>query len=426
MPDISLPTRGEKPYDTKLNVAIQTINQAVDATSEVVAETAAVVETGRLSEPNLNATFVTGKVAARVADIIPAAGGSHFVPPASMLAGSVGASWYTANKALGDVFRVDSPTLVRYVNVRLGGGTGNYQVYVARLNAAHTGLYVLGASAITAAPSAGTNVRADLGGNVLLVPGDYAVVLWCSAITVLANHGISNDHAATRSSIEVNGVQAAGAAAGHTLTCNPATGRWVSHITVSGPESAPQVLSLLGDSITANPAWWTRGNLLAGSPFSGLHNHGVGGNNTTQMLARVGASLSTAPDVLHVMGGTNDVGQDVPTATSIANLTAMYDAAVAAGATLIRYTVPPRTHNNNSRRNLWHALNRWIRESAADWPGLVIDWAPVLSDPADPTGATPLASLFDDGVHPNDAGQKAMSDYWALRVGAEVQTKGAV
>jgi hypothetical protein len=47
VPEITLPVRGEKPYDVKLNAAIATINEAVDTTSAIVTE-------GRLSEAGLS------------------------------------------------------------------------------------------------------------------------------------------------------------------------------------------------------------------------------------------------------------------------------------------------------------------------------------------------------------------------------------
>lgn len=49
MPDIKLPSRGEKPYDTRLNAAIMEINQEVDRTAAELS--------GRLSEQALNATI---------------------------------------------------------------------------------------------------------------------------------------------------------------------------------------------------------------------------------------------------------------------------------------------------------------------------------------------------------------------------------
>lgn len=49
MPQINLPSRGEKPYDTRLNAAIMEINQEVDRTAAEV--------TGRLSGEALNATI---------------------------------------------------------------------------------------------------------------------------------------------------------------------------------------------------------------------------------------------------------------------------------------------------------------------------------------------------------------------------------
>lgn len=59
------------------------------------------------------------------------------------------------------------------------------------------------------------------------------------------------------------------------------------------------------------------------------------------------------------------------------------------------------------------AINRWIRTT--ERLDGVVDFAAVLADPADPTK---LAARFDfgDGLHPNDAGMRAMADAIDLRL----------
>jgi len=102
----------------------------------------------------------------------------------------------------------------------------------------------------------------------------------------------------------------------------------------------------LGDSLTAWPdtPWPTR--LGCGRPgLSGLiHNAGVPGNTTAQMRARLTKDVyDYKPNVLFVLGGTNDLGFGISGSVTIANLRAIIVGAKAHGITVIMLRRPGPT-----------------------------------------------------------------------------------
>ena len=67
---------------------------------------------------------------------------------------------------------------------------------------------------------------------------------------------------------------------------------------------------------------------------------GIAGQTTDQMQQRFATDvLAIAPDIVMILGGTNDIARDrTPT---VGNIAAMADAAAAAGVTVVIGTVPP-------------------------------------------------------------------------------------
>jgi acyl-CoA thioesterase-1 len=102
----------------------------------------------------------------------------------------------------------------------------------------------------------------------------------------------------------------------------------------------------LGDSLTAWPAdpWPSR--LDAVDPqLKLIRNAGVPGNVTAQMRARLSSDvLAYKPDVLFVMGGTNDIAQGYSQAAIIANLRAIITTAQAHGIHVFLLTIPPDSY----------------------------------------------------------------------------------
>lgn len=100
----------------------------------------------------------------------------------------------------------------------------------------------------------------------------------------------------------------------------------------------------MGDSLTAWPSespWPDR--LDKGDPnLRILNNAGVPGDTTADMRARFDRDvLAYKPNVVFILGGTNDQGHKVSQATTIANLKAMVVAAKSKGIRVFLMTIPP-------------------------------------------------------------------------------------
>lgn len=98
----------------------------------------------------------------------------------------------------------------------------------------------------------------------------------------------------------------------------------------------------MGDSLTQNYSTSTKiakfwpGQLATDLSADGYQvkaiNLGVSGNTTTQMLARIGAAtLNYEPIMGFILGGVNDPGNGISSATTTSNISAMVDSLIAAG-----------------------------------------------------------------------------------------------
>lgn len=161
-----------------------------------------------------------------------------------------------------------------------------------------------------------------------------------------------------------------------------------------------------GDSAHSREAWgWA--NLLSHGTLVRSGNGwsaGIGGEVTSQILARVGdvTGLLPKPHLCIVQGGTNDVLTSVPVATTKSNLVAMYDALEAAGIEPIACLIPP----SDTQPTRVVILNAWIAAYAA-YRGLrCLD---NYSENADPDG-TWRTGYSGDGTHPNATSARLMGE----------------
>jgi len=212
---------------------------------------------------------------------------------------------------------------------------------------------------------------------------------------------------------------------------------WIARVLVDRHPGAGPVIVALGDSITRGdgttvdrderyPDHLQRRLLAAGLDDAVVLNAGIGGNRL--LRGRVGPSMTDRfeRDVLaggeasHVLilAGTNDIalsamlGEERPTAAQIIDgLGGLAGRAARHGVRPVLGTITPfggcsleafRTDGNEDVRR---AVNEAIT-AQADWP--VVDFATALAAPDDPAR---LAPAFDsgDGVHPGDAGAKALA-----------------
>lgn len=174
--------------------------------------------------------------------------------------------------------------------------------------------------------------------------------------------------------------------------------------TATAEVATPEVtFSAVGDSVTeVNSPDFPAGQIGSDSWVSiagggGLSYKGgwaKGGATTKDMLNHVRA---VPADVLVILAGTNDIAQNVPFATSSANLGEI--ATIVGAPRVVACSIPPTKDpaaatNYNTRLQAFAAEKKW------EW----VDCSAGLRN-----GDTYNPSLTDDGVHPNLAGEKLIA-----------------
>jgi lysophospholipase L1-like esterase len=178
-----------------------------------------------------------------------------------------------------------------------------------------------------------------------------------------------------------------------------------------------QEVIVIGDSIdaggdddqSARPYWsgsvWSYTALYARGRFRLVRNEGIGGQSTTQMLARFETSVvNRKPGIVIIGGGRNDLNGGIATNVTRSNIEAMVKRAKAAGIHPVLHTMPPvdiagsgdfGTTDLNRAGTVAH--NAWLATLAASYGIELIDiwrlWA-------DPTTKGYQAGFTADGVHP--------------------------
>lgn len=156
-------------------------------------------------------------------------------------------------------------------------------------------------------------------------------------------------------------------------------------------------------------------------PLFTAYNMGVGGETTTEILARFAAALALGTEAVVVEGGINDIVAGDSEAVFLSNWTDMLDAVVGAGKTPVAMLLPPWTDATTARAETRDAWNVSLSALLAGYPTAKI---------ADPTAyiglyraGGPEGNLWDiraeydyDGLHLVSAGyaQTARAVYDAL------------
>lgn len=187
---------------------------------------------------------------------------------------------------------------------------------------------------------------------------------------------------------------------------------------------------LLGDSISAyaggpgsgtstiydSKGFWVWANTLLGNRLRLISNQGVAGETTAQILARVQTSvLDLGPQFVIVLAGTNDLTADVPAATIIANLQAIYLACVRAGIHVVAIPILPRTGLSGAQETVMRTVNAWIVDYARTIPRVsVCNMGAAIADPT--TNWQPASGMLLDTVHPNSPAAAAMGKLLAAHL----------
>jgi lysophospholipase L1-like esterase len=214
---------------------------------------------------------------------------------------------------------------------------------------------------------------------------------------------------------------------------------WVPDFLGSGG-AAPYVRPTLipcGDSITGNgsanspgvpigfydPGFWSWANVLAGSPYDIPYVAGHAGWTSTQIQAQFAPEVVLrAPSACTIMAGTNDAAGT--SATIIANLKAMYDAALAAGIYVYACAILPRPTAGAQQQADIVAVNAWIPTYWATHSGgeFVDLFSTIYVGP----NQAVLVNTLVDTVHPTNTGAQLLGTTLGARFAQRARTTALV
>jgi lysophospholipase L1-like esterase len=192
----------------------------------------------------------------------------------------------------------------------------------------------------------------------------------------------------------------------------------------------PLSIVCFGDSLTAGYQSPTRdAPVIRETPYGAFLNErlrgtaavrvsGVCGELTSEMVARFHREVvATAPDYAVILGGTNDLGWNVPPSAIRGNLVAMYEAALKGGIRPVAVTVPSlRVEGDSagfaedwvqdavSRREV---LNRLIQEFCDPKGVPVVD---LFGETAEPGTRFLVGRYSNDGLHLTTEGYRLLAD----------------
>jgi len=152
-------------------------------------------------------------------------------------------------------------------------------------------------------------------------------------------------------------------------------------------------------------------SIMTGQRALYVNNAGIGGNTTTQMLARFDTDVTPfAPNAVHLLAGTNDIGNSIPISTSMANITQLVGKIRLIGAAPLLGLLPPSAANP-AKVTQW---NLGIRRLALALGVALVDYHSPL---VDPSSGSFLPAYLGDGTHPTNAGFAMMAQTFASVAG---------
>jgi lysophospholipase L1-like esterase len=187
-----------------------------------------------------------------------------------------------------------------------------------------------------------------------------------------------------------------------------------SHFENGGGDSAGQSSATFKTLRTRGAVNWALARLRQRGKL--LHNGGVGGERTDQILARFATDVSAYnPGIVVLNGGTNDISQLVTAsagtvtttvATIKTNLTAAINLIIGIGARPLVVTLPPNSAYSANQLLAWAQVNRWITSLPTTVKGVTVcDWTPPVVSTA---GAWATGMTYDN-THASSIGAARMS-----------------
>jgi lysophospholipase L1-like esterase len=169
----------------------------------------------------------------------------------------------------------------------------------------------------------------------------------------------------------------------------------------------------LGDSLTAWPsdASWPTHLDAEDANLRLVNNAGEPGDTTMQMLARLNSDVfAYQPEVLFIMGGTNDLGYGIGQATTIANLRAIIVAADKKGIRIDLMTVPPDAYPDMAAKI--DSLNAAIVQLGNAYKLVVID----IHTPLSTSTGVYVPKYTSDGLHFSALGAQIVANTIYARI----------
>jgi len=133
-------------------------------------------------------------------------------------------------------------------------------------------------------------------------------------------------------------------------------------------------------------------------------NYGINGQTTSQIRARFLDALKLGPRYIIILGGVNDIYQNLPLKPLTDNLYWMYQQAQGKGVMPVAATVLPFDTATPEQAKAIDALNGWIKKASDKFRIPLADLNASVRDANDPhkLNGTP------DGLHPDIGGYRKM------------------
>lgn len=143
-------------------------------------------------------------------------------------------------------------------------------------------------------------------------------------------------------------------------------------------------------------------------PLMDVVNLGIGGNYTSQMLARVSDVDKYKPFRVWVWGGNVDVPNSISAATIQSNLQSIYTYFSAQGIEVWAMTIIPRDDNTAPMIVVRDTVNDWIKNTATGLSGYVDAFTLI----ADPENTDIRLAEYALGInHINDTGHAVIAEH---------------
>jgi len=163
------------------------------------------------------------------------------------------------------------------------------------------------------------------------------------------------------------------------------------------PRADPASLAALGDSITARYRLsYSYPDLLGRWRGIPVHNFGVSGDTTAQMLDRLADVLDSGPtqQVVVIMGGTNDIALGVPVEETLRNLQTIAERVRDSRRRPVLVCPPP---SGAFRLDRAQALRAGLRDYARAQGIVFVDPWPAMEDPNRANTSSPSRSRARSG-----------------------------